>query len=50
MERQKANKEQQMRLMKILVLELEKKQMIDRKRQEIKIQEMQDQMQKITEE
>ena len=50
LERQKANKEQQMRLMKILVLELEKKQMIERKRQEIKIQEMQEQMQKITEE
>lgn len=50
LERQKANKEQQMRLMKILVLELEKKQMIDRKRQEIKIQEMNEQMQKITEE
>ena len=50
LERQKANKEQQMRLMKILVLELEKKQMIDRKRQELKIQEMNEQMQKITEE
>uniref|UniRef100_A0A6C0F7L7 Uncharacterized protein n=1 Tax=viral metagenome TaxID=1070528 RepID=A0A6C0F7L7_9ZZZZ len=50
LQRQKANKEQQMKLMKILILELEKKREIDRKRQETKMQQMQRQMQKITEE
>lgn len=50
LERKKANKQQQMKLMRILVFELEKKHMIDLKHQEIKNQQIQDQMKKISDE